>query len=148
MNPFRTLRSTRDSRPRLVLATVVLAWVNVVVQPCVMAESLPDDTSCAGTAHLEHAEIVEAQAVHGPGQWSHCGDGDCVTDPGCHSNVATKSTVSAQFAEQDISVFHHWNWPRVDSIGTPVGISVSHAGTAEAISPPPPLIIQYCVYLD
>lgn len=78
MSHLAAIRKYPQSRTRTVLAVVVLAWLNVVLQPCIMA--MPQLADAANVVHSQFSSIPAQESISGDQHemCPHCGTiGSC-----------------------------------------------------------------------
>lgn len=135
---------------RAVLAVVVLAWLNVVLQPCVMAMPQPVETFGSYESHISmaehHATNIEDQAEICPhcganGSCSYAGFAECDEFEAAKPNSPSKH---ADGVDQPPATLNPAAIKRNSIRNQPTSIVTT--GT-EHMSPPVPLAIAYCVYL-
>lgn len=150
MSLITTLRQRRRLRARTVLAAFMLVWLNVVLQPCVMAMPVSDVAS----DQLAHQHESQSKAAHGQhdehDDCPHCavfGAVNCGEGDGCDEPDVVQSNGTIKLKDTT---------PRLMAV-LPVPDLALHTGQllrAASIlpraAPPPPgpaISIRYCVYL-
>lgn len=127
------------------LAVVVALWVNVAVQPCAMAFGTeaddclhcpPAHEGSMAMMHGDHADATSNDCVSMSGA---CGEITefGVDSRGSQSTPKDKADVVATLA----------TWPQ-EPIDCGVGCSSSAADPPDPVSPPLPIHILNCVFLD
>ncbi|HNP35825.1 MAG TPA: hypothetical protein PKK10_08225 [Woeseiaceae bacterium] len=142
----------RHSSPttRTVFAVWILVWLNVVLQPCVMAASIVS-TRAPDVAHQHHAQ--ETDAAHGHarnhGDCPHCGlfgNGDCAYG-GCAEPDVVKPSSGTELKDASskpaaLAVVAGSYWALAQR-----PIVTDDIASAEPPPEGPPISIRYCVYL-
>jgi len=136
---------------RAVLAVVVLAWLNVVLQPCVMAMPEPVGTTGSYELHVSlaehHASNVEDQqeiCLHcgASGSCSYAGFAECDQFEAARPNSPSKHTDGF---DQPPATLNSAPVKRGSIRNRPTTIIKTGP---EHLSPPVPFAIAYCVYLE
>ncbi len=139
-------RNIRHRSAQGALAAGLLAWLGLLLQPCVMAASL------AGTA--DDADSVELSIVvhHGPGisaeQCLHCDDSDSLSPVNCDDIVASSNFSSPKSADTGAD---GGNAAAPAATVPEIQRTAAEPGwlpQAEHLPPPVAFTEAYCVYLE
>jgi len=156
---FRFTRAQGQTvKAHVALGLLALVWLNLAVQPCVMAASPPPDavTQGAPTSAINSQTAVAEHDTHrhfetpvgGHRDCPHCalsGRQSCTDSVQCAALDAITAELTTQFKDVPGSL-----WMVATSVQT---VDVLPSARVLAIDPPadpptagPPLIVRYCVY--
>ena len=147
-------RRARPNRMRSILGVFVVAWLNLVLQPCAMALGNMAENDCP-RCPPSHEDQRSEHAMHG----SHMAADEAATSNMPCSNAATDCSLLDELNYDGRTVKLELNDPHSDSpiaIGPPLAFEsnlkpVEYIGWHSTRSPPPPasvrLNVYYCVYL-
>jgi len=157
---FSTLRARRSTWGRFVSGVVMLAWMNVMLQPCAMAMTSAAEPDAMPAMHMEHGQ--RSQHV---GHEEHTADRAC---PQCDATtVPPQEACDAVLMEDCSSLFDYNNDgrssdPKPKDAATLVALTSPFDKTKFIAAPRsmlarqfdrptitsgPPLNVRFCVYL-
>ena len=147
MNNLTAFRKFRRSQTPRVLASLVLAWLTFVVQPCVMAAPEHDSEPAISANHSGHALYDDQMSTNTSDTCPHCGDDVCVSTSGCDASAAVNSKGAASLADSGTAMFavarNLWTDDAIQSRYT----AFQYIPTPEALPRPVPLTVVHCVFL-
>ena len=145
MNAIAKIRTYQTSRARLLLAALVIGWINVILQPCVMAAPQHGQDMFAvhsGLALYEYTADTEMGNT-----CPHCGDDVCVGTSGCEPDVAVNSKSAPSPADSGVSIIAVTRTAWIDDRIQSRDARFQFVPTPEALPRPVPLTVVYCVFL-
>jgi hypothetical protein len=146
MSIFAKARNIRHRSAKRALAAGVLAWLGLLLQPCVMAASFdgtPDDANSVQLSIVVH---------HGPGipaeQCLHCDDSDSLSPVNCDDIVASSSFSSPKSADTGADGGKASAPAATVSEIQRTAFEPGWIPQAEHLPPPVAFTEAYCVYLE
>jgi hypothetical protein len=150
MNRLNTFRNPSAPRTRIVLAALALGWLNLVLQPCVLAaphSNLSDGGTAGQTIHDGHLVHDESNIAQHDQRCSHCGESDCFAVAGCEDLGATKSDMQIKSAKPGTEPGAAFRSTTVCDLDEPGCRDSLRHSTSMRNHQPVALSVLYCVYL-